>query len=179
VSELSERHEVRVRGRGQTIVFVADSADGKLVIRQEPEGGGAADVCALTLKDPDELRAFFTGLRRIVSSLGYGGEAAGAAPAAASVASASAPPPRGQGTPVGGAPPPNRALSGGTPEEEREAIISQARQRNPQAFTPWTPQEEQEVRRRYEEGESIPSIARSRKRSQRAIELRLQRMGVL
>lgn len=177
MSELSERHEIRVRGRGQTIVFVADSADGRLVIRQEPDDAAASDVCTLTLKDPEELRAFFTGLRRIVSSLGYSGEA-GAVPAAARPGapadSTAAPSSR-----ANGAPPPNRALSGGTPEQEREAIISQARQRNPQAFTPWTPQEEQEVRRRFEEGESIPSIARARKRSQRAIELRLQRMGVL
>lgn len=178
MSELSERHEVRVRGRGQTIVFIADSSDGRLVIRQEPETGEATDVCALTLKDPEELRAFFTGLRRIVSSLGYGGEAAVAAPPPAAAASASGSPRGGQGAQPGGALP-SRALSGGTPEEERDAIISQARQRNPQAFTPWTPQEEQEVRRRYEEGESIPSIARARKRSQRAIELRLQRMGVI
>ncbi|PYN02657.1 MAG: hypothetical protein DME02_25015, partial [Candidatus Rokuibacteriota bacterium] len=35
ITQLSERHEVRVRGQNGTIVFVADSQDGRLVIRQE------------------------------------------------------------------------------------------------------------------------------------------------
>jgi hypothetical protein len=178
VAELSERHEVRVRGRGQTIVFIADSSDGRLVIRQEPEGNEPSEVCSLTLRDPEELRAFFDGLRRIVTSLGYGGEVgapgegrgARAGRPAADRTSAG----RGQH-----ASPSNRVLSGATPEQEREAIISQARERNPQAFSPWTPEEEQEVRRRYESGEPIEAIARARKRSSRAIELRLQRMGAL
>jgi len=73
MSEVSERHEIRVRAGEQTIVFVADSTDGRLVIRQEPaDGEGSSDVCSVTLADPEELRAFFTGLRRIVTSLGYG-----------------------------------------------------------------------------------------------------------
>ena len=36
--ELSERHEIRIRGKDYTIVFIADSEDGRLVIRQEPDG---------------------------------------------------------------------------------------------------------------------------------------------
>jgi hypothetical protein len=36
MAELSERHGVRVNGKDQTIVFVADSADGRLIVRQEP-----------------------------------------------------------------------------------------------------------------------------------------------
>jgi hypothetical protein len=44
MANLSERHEVRIRGRDHTIVFLADSADGRLVIRQEPEGKKAKDV---------------------------------------------------------------------------------------------------------------------------------------
>jgi hypothetical protein len=63
-------------------------------------------------------------------------------------------------------------------EDEREAVVAQARQRNPQAFEPWTKEEEQQVRRRYEAGESIQAIARAHKRSPRAIELRLERLGV-
>src|SRR5437762_10704258 len=35
ITQLSERHEVRVRAQNGTIVFVADSQDGRLVIRQE------------------------------------------------------------------------------------------------------------------------------------------------
>jgi len=145
---------VRVRGRGQTFVFQADSSDGRLVIRQEPEGGEASDVCSLTLKDPEELRAFFTGLRRIVGPLGYGAEAG-----AAAAVPAPAPPSAGMRSA------PRPALGGRTPgrDEEREALISQARQRNPQAFAPWTPEEEQEVRRRYQAGAPIDSPPAARR----------------
>jgi hypothetical protein len=59
-------------------------------------------------------------------------------------------------------------------EQERDVVIAQARQRNLQAFAAWTKDEEQEVRRRYEAGDSIQTIARDHKRSPRAIELRLQ-----
>jgi len=63
--------------------------------------------------------------------------------------------------------------------KEREALVAQARQRNPQAFAPWTKEEEEEIRRRHAGGESIQTIASARQRSPRAIELRLQRLGVL
>jgi hypothetical protein len=43
MSDLSERHEVRVRGQGQTIVFIAESEDGRLLIRQEFDGKKAKD----------------------------------------------------------------------------------------------------------------------------------------
>jgi len=73
-----------------------------------------------------------------------------------------------------------------TREDDRDAVVVQARQKVVQArqkdahaFTPWTKEEEQEIRRPFEVGESIPAIARSRKRSLRAIELRLQRPGLL
>src|SRR4051812_24087902 len=68
--KMSERHEVRVPGDGQTIVFVADSDDRRLIIRQEREGQGAEEVCSISLSNPQELRSFFNGLRRIVGSLG-------------------------------------------------------------------------------------------------------------
>ena len=71
MAELSERHEVRVRGRDQTIVFLVDSQDGRLVIRQEREGETPTEVCAITLSNPDELQTFFQGLRRILASLEY------------------------------------------------------------------------------------------------------------
>ena len=70
MANISERHEVRMRAPGSTIVFLADSVDGKLVIRQEHEAGESKDVCAITLANPDELRAFFKGLRAIAASLG-------------------------------------------------------------------------------------------------------------
>jgi hypothetical protein len=55
--DISERHEIRIRGRDHTIVFIADSQDGRLVIRQEPDGKKSKEVCAITLSDPDELFA--------------------------------------------------------------------------------------------------------------------------
>jgi hypothetical protein len=155
--DVSERHEIRIRGRDHTIVFIADSEDGRLIIRQEPDGKKSKDVCAITLSDPDELRAFFKGLRRMLTSLGHTVDA-GAVPGATA----------GQKT---------RAVTAGQ-GDERDALVAQARQRNPQAFAPWTREEEQEVRRRYEAGENVQSIARAHKRSPRAIELRLQRLGV-
>jgi len=172
MADISERHEVRVRVDDGAIVFVADSNDGRLTIRQETEGRKGREVCAITLRDAEELRGFFDGLRRVLTSLGHTPEAV--APAAA--ASAPAPPAeRERGAPrraAGGA-------MGGKSDAEREAVIAQARQRNPQAFAPWTKEEEQQVRQRYERGETVPAIARAHSRSPRAIELRLQKLGVL
>jgi hypothetical protein len=68
---------------------------------------------------------------------------------------------------------------GGRRDEQREAVVAQARERNAQAFAPWTEEEEQRVSKRYRAGETIQAIARDHRRSPRAIELRLQRMGVL
>lgn len=155
--DLSERHEIRIRGRDQVIIFIADSEDGRLVIRQEPAGKKSKAVCAITLSDPDELRAFFKGLRRILASMGHAVES-GEAPAGA----------RGA----------NLRLVSGRREDERDAVVAQARQRNPQAFAPWTKEEEQQIRRRHEAGESVQPIARAHRRSPRAIELRLQRLGL-
>jgi hypothetical protein len=161
MAELSERHEVRVRGKDNTVVFVADSSDGKLVIRQEWDGKGPKQSCAITLADPSELEAFFKGLRRIMASLGTIEDRA--APAAPRL--------RSGGASAAAAPPPDA--------DEREALVAKARQRNPQAFAPWTKNEEQEIAKRYRAGESIEAIARARKRSPRAIELRLQRLGLM
>jgi hypothetical protein len=158
MAELSERHEVRLRGKDKTITFIADSDDGRLVIRQEPEGKKPKDVCAITLSDPDELRGFFKGLRRMMAALGVSVEAEAPLP------------------------PKPKALTGAKrddAEPEREALIAEARQRNAQAFAPWTEDEEQDVRRLYEAGKTIEAIARMQKRSRRAIELRLQRLGML
>lgn len=119
MAELSERHEVRVRGRDNTVVFVADSSDGRLVIRQEWDGKGQKRSCSITLADPSELKAFFKGLRRIMASLGtVESEPAAAAPR---LAPQNAPP-----------------AAAASDSEEREALVAKARQRNPQAFAPWT-----------------------------------------
>jgi len=69
MADLSERHEVRVRAGDSTIVFTADSEDGRLCIRQEPDGGKGDEGCSIALSDPGELEAFFKGLRRVLSSL--------------------------------------------------------------------------------------------------------------
>jgi len=158
MAEIAERHEVRVRGRDRTIVFLADSDDGRLVIRQESGGKNPDEICAITLSDPDELRAFFTGLRKILAELGHAVES-----------------PARDAEPVREHP----RRVGGRRDEQREAVVAQARERNAQAFAPWTEDEEQQVSRRYEAGETIQAIARDHKRSPRAIELRLQRMGIL
>jgi hypothetical protein len=76
------------------------------------------------------------------------------------------------------APQPGRLGAGGR-DAEAEAVVAQARTRNPQVFAPWTREEEQELRRRHAAGESLEAIARAHNRSPRAIELRLQRLGVL
>jgi hypothetical protein len=159
MAELSERHEVRVRGKDNTVVFVADSSDGKLVIRQEWDGKGPKHSCSITLADPSELEAFFKGLRRIMASLGTIED------------KPTSKAPRLRSEPVPTATP--------ATDDDREALVAKARQRNPQAFAPWTKEEEQEVAKRYRAGESVEAIARSRKRSPRAIELRLQRLGLM
>ena len=71
MTDMTERHEVRVRGRGREIVFIADSGDGRLLIRQETVDGRGKNVCSIALADPEELEAFFMGLRKILQSLGH------------------------------------------------------------------------------------------------------------
>jgi len=173
MADLSERHEVRIQGAEHTFVFLADSTDGRLTIRQEAEGKPSEDVCAITLANPEELRTFFKGLRRVLDSMGLGMDASGAGEAG---------PP---GRPAAGPPtqqtlgPGIRQEAGGGGQIQREAIIEKARERNPKAFAAWTPEEEGDVRRRYQGGQSVPEIARIHRRSPRAIELRLQRLGLL
>jgi hypothetical protein len=45
--------------------------------------------------------------------------------------------------------------------------------------SPWSKEKEQQVAKRFKAGEPVPAIARAHKRSPRAIELRLQRMGLI
>lgn len=156
MAEISERHEVRVRGKDNTVVFTADSADGKLVIRQEWDGKGPKQACAITLADPSELK----GLERIMASLG-------------TIESAQAVPRQPRRLPGAEAALPEPGT------EDREALVAKARTKNPQAFAPWSKKEEEEIARRYRSGESIEAIARVQKRSARAIELRLERLGLL
>jgi hypothetical protein len=158
MADIAEHHEIRVRGRDHTILFIADSADGRLVIRQEPHGKSGKNVCAITLSDPEELRSFFKGLRRILASLGH------------DVTRDDAPTPAVRT---------QSSAAGGGKDEDREAVVAQARQKNPLAFAPWTEDEERQVAKRHKAGESVEAIARAHKRSPRAIGLRLQRLGLL
>jgi len=127
--EISEHHEIRVRVSESTIVFLANSEDGRLTIRQERDGGRAREVCAITLADTEELRAFFKGLRRTLASLGH-------------------PVTSGEG----GADVAQRKADEPHANDQREAVVAQARQRNPQAFAPWTRQEEQAVAQEHAVG---------------------------
>jgi hypothetical protein len=180
MADIHERREVRVDSGEHSFVFVADSADGRLVIRQEERSGRTPrEVCALTLADPEELRAFFEGLRRVLGATGH----AVPAPAGAEDPTAELP---ASGSMRGSrrVPPAQRASAGSTAARaddpaEREAMIAEARQRNPNTFQPWTSDEERRVRERFENGEAIPAIARAHRRSPKAIEMRLKRLGVL
>jgi hypothetical protein len=181
MADISERHEIRVQAGQHTIVFVADSTDGRLVIRQEPEGKPPTEMCSITLANPEELRAFFEGFRRVLASMGHAPDAGAALPAAAAAPPAGRPAAPALGpasAPLG--PPASRPQAAGADRQvDREALIEKARERNPKAFAAWTPEEEAEVKRLYESGQSVAEIARARKRSPRAIELRLQRLGLI
>ena len=157
MAEIREKHEVAVRSGDRSFVFEADPDAGRLVIREEGEDG---EVCALTIGDSAELAGFIEGLRRVFRSTGLL-EAAGLKRA-----------PRGEGDR-------DRLPPGGGAEPDREELAAQARRANPQAFQPWSREEEAEVRLRYERGEPIASIARDRQRSPRAIEMRLKKLGAV
>jgi hypothetical protein len=60
-----------------------------------------------------------------------------------------------------------------------DTIFFIPRQKNPQAFAPWTPEEEQKINKRFQAAETPQAIARAHKRSPRAMKLRLQRLGLL
>jgi hypothetical protein len=168
MADMSERHEIRVQGTEHAFVFVADSADGRLVIRQESEGKEPREMCAITLANPEELRTFFKGFRRVLASMGQ-----------AALAGESSPPSAPARAPAALGRPGGRRAQPAEQPVDREALIEKARERNPQAFAAWTPEQEADVRRRFQAGEAIAEIARAHKRSQRAIEVRLQRLGLM
>jgi hypothetical protein len=158
---IAEKHEIVVETDESIFTLTADSRDGRLLIQQRRKSGRSdREVCSLSLSNPGELADFFDGLRRLLSSTGIRiPEEEGRRqkePAAL---------PRGAPRQAAGA-------------EDREEIVARARGRNPKAFEPWTPIEEAEVRRRYEAGEGLESIARTHNRSPKAIEMRLERMGL-
>jgi hypothetical protein len=164
---ISERHEIVVETDESTFVLTADSRDGRLVIQQRRKGGAdkGREVCSLSLANPSELEAFFDGLRRVLASTGLGPGAAGGERAATHTSGRFAPPP-------------DRQSAGGTRERD-EDVVARARGRNANAFEPWTASEEEDVRRRFEGGERVEAIARAHNRSPKAIQMRLERLGVM
>ena len=152
---ITQTNRVTVETANKNIVFIAEPDEGRLVIREEDENG--KEVCSLKLANPDELSAFFEGLQRIFVSTQNQ--------------------PRIQQTeqlqPVQG------SLPDTSNQEDREEVISRARSRNPNAFKGWSKPEEAEMKQRFQKGESIPSIAHALQRSEKAIEMRLKRNGLL
>jgi hypothetical protein len=161
---ISERHEIVVETDESTFILTADSRDGRLVIEQRRKRGAGKgqEVCSLSLANPDELEAFFDGLRRVLSSPGL-------APVARENAE----------RPAGSRPSSSRAALPGSRDAQRDEVVARARGRNPKAFEPWSRAEEEEVHRRYQAGESIETIARAHNRSPKAIQMRLERLGAL
>jgi hypothetical protein len=152
---ITQINRVTVETGGKNIVFIAEPDEGRLIIREEDENG--KEVCSLKLANPDELSAFFEGLQRIFASTQN--------------------PPRIQQTEQARSV--QRSLPDTANEDDREEVISRARARNPNAFKGWSKSEEAEMKQRFQKGESIPSIARALQRSEKAIEMRLKRNGLL
>jgi hypothetical protein len=159
---IQERHEIVVETDQSVFTLTADSRDGRLLIQQRKKNGRTdREICALSLANPRELADFFDALRRVLSSTGIRLSEGEARPQQAPAAL------------------PGPARGSPAKTDDREEIVARARGRNPKAFEPWTPTEEADVRRRYEAGERIEDIARTHNRSPKAIEMRLERMGLL
>jgi hypothetical protein len=55
----------------------------------------------------------------------------------------------------------SRAIGQRQDNEDREAVIAQAREKDAHAFAQWTTKEEQEIKRRVEQGEAATDRARA------------------
>lgn len=164
MGKLTERHEVVAEADGRTFVFLAEPDQGRLSIREvDPEG--EQELCGLTLSDQDEIESFFAGLHRVLQTAGV---ARGGFPGLEEP-----PTPAKRLTDR-----PTRSDESRSQDDRRE-VVERSRHKNVRAFSPWSPEEEREVETRYRAGDSLDAIARSRGRSRRAIEMRLQKMGVI
>lgn len=163
--EIVERREVLVRDGARELAFIAEPDDGRLTIVDR--GDGDDEVCAIHLGDREELTAFVEGLRRVLIDSAAG---------------------RTDAPPGGGEParPPALGSRPGTDggegqvagdDGDREEQVRRARQRHPQAFAAWTPEEEQRLLDAQRQGTSVAELARSHGRSRRAIEMRLDKLG--
>jgi hypothetical protein len=155
MNRIKEMHRVTVEAGDKNIVFIAEPDEGRLVIREEDENG--KEVCSLQLANPEELSAFFEGLQRIFASTQNQQRIQQSE----------------QSRPM------QRSLPDTSDEDDRQEVISRARARNPNAFKGWSKSEEADLKQRFQNGEPIPSIARALQRSQKAIEMRLRRNGLL
>jgi hypothetical protein len=174
MAEITERREVQVRSGDSTFVFVAEPDDGRLRIEERDADGAQTEVCAITIADTAELSGFLEGLARVLGIQ----QPAGRGPVAQLLDAADDDAGRQvrQAASLGSGPAP--APPGDADDGDRDAIVERARQRNPQAFKSWSREEEQRVREAYERGTPISEIARDVQRSQRAVEMRLEKMGV-
>ncbi len=159
MTERAEHYEITFDILDRTITLSASSSTGRLTIRSADRDSTDCECC-LTVADTEELAPFFTELRRL---LGAAYERS-AAPDERRDTDETEPP---------NLPPPVFDR----PPDERDTIIELARRTNPNAFAPWSREEEEDVLCRYETGEPIEEIARHHNRSPRAIALRLKRIG--
>jgi hypothetical protein len=163
---IAERHEIVVETDESVFVFTADSREGRLLIQQKRKRG-SSEICSLSLANPDELEAFFEGLRRVFSSTG-GARERPVPPRQ---------PPPGRGTLAAARQAGATLAAGRQADDDRDEVIARARGRNAKAFEPWTRSEEEDVRRRFEAGDAVETIARTHNRSPKAIRMRLERLG--
>jgi hypothetical protein len=163
--EISDRREVRVSVGDKQFAFVAEPDAGRLTIREEfpdQKGSGKA-VCSLTVSDQEELQAFMQGLSRVMGIEPAAPAAQG--PGGRSFAGRS-------GSPAGASSPPGASSALNDPE-----AVERARTRNPNAFKPWTREEDRRLREGAREGRSVEELSSDLQRSVRAVSMRLERLG--
>jgi hypothetical protein len=60
-----------------------------------------------------------------------------------------------------------------------EGEVVEVRDQHPKAFTKWSPADEQELEREYRKNPSIPSVAEKTGRTEKAVQARLEKMGLI
>ena len=150
--EISDRREVRVSVGEKEFAFVADPGADRVTIREElPGEPGSRKTGTTMVLTGEELQAFMQGLTRVM-------------------ANETAPPPPSANPQAAPSAAPSPALS--DPE-----TIERARSRNPNAFKPWTRDEERRLQEGVRAGNSVEELAAELERSPRAVAIRLQRLG--
>lgn len=172
--EIVERREVVVRDGERELAFIASPDDGELTILDRGDAGDD-EVCAIRLGDREELTAFLEGLRRVLlDGTDLGGRAPELLDGTPRDGGRGGGPSSGGGAP---SPPPRGSSRRPQDGEDREERIERARQRHSNAFAAWTRDEEQRLLDAHRDGTSVADLARAHGRSQRAIEMRLEKLG--